>query len=45
VTPAELYATIFRALDIDPAKEIAAGKDRRVPLVEKGTRPVQEALK
>jgi hypothetical protein len=45
VTPAELYATIFKALDIDPAKEIAAGKDRMVPLVEKGTKPVQEALK
>jgi RNA polymerase sigma factor (sigma-70 family) len=45
VTPAELYATILQGLNIDPAKEVAADKDRLVPLVEKGTKPVQEALK
>jgi uncharacterized protein (DUF1501 family) len=45
VTPPELLATIFQGLDIDPAKEIAAGKDRSEPLVEKGTKPIQDALK
>jgi hypothetical protein len=44
VTPQELLATIFQALNVDPARENRAN-GRAVPLVEKGARPVKEALK
>src|SRR5262249_16636121 len=44
VTPQELLATIYQALGVDPAKEVRVN-GRAIPLVEKGTRPVKEALK
>jgi RNA polymerase sigma factor (sigma-70 family) len=44
VTTPELLATIFQALDVDPAKEVRAN-GRAIRIVEKGTRPVKEALK
>jgi uncharacterized protein (DUF1501 family) len=45
VTPPDLLATIFRALDIDPARENRSEQGKPVPLVEKDARPVQKALK
>ena len=45
VSPAELHATICRALGIDPAKENRNADNRKVPLVERGSRPVKEALR
>jgi RNA polymerase sigma factor (sigma-70 family) len=45
VTPAALHATICRALRIDPAKENKSDTGDNVPLVEKGTKEVKEALK
>jgi RNA polymerase sigma factor (sigma-70 family) len=45
VTPAELHATIYQALGIDPTKENRANTGRQVPLVEKGARAVKEALR
>jgi hypothetical protein len=44
VSPAELHATVYRALGIDPAKENRASDGTLVPLVDKGTQPVKEAL-
>jgi hypothetical protein len=44
VTPPELLATMFQALEIDPAREKRA-EGRAVPPVEKGTRPVTAVLK
>jgi RNA polymerase sigma factor (sigma-70 family) len=45
VTPAELHATIYRAVGIDPARENRAARDTMVPLVPKGTKAVNEALR
>ncbi len=45
VTPQELHATIYQALGIDPAKENRTPGGQAVPLVEKGTRAVKEALR
>jgi RNA polymerase sigma factor (sigma-70 family) len=45
VTPAELHATIYRALGIDPTKENRSNTGKSVPLVEGGAQPVKEALK
>jgi RNA polymerase sigma factor (sigma-70 family) len=45
VTPAELHATIVRALGLDPKKENKANTGEMVPLVEDGAKPVKEALK
>jgi RNA polymerase sigma factor (sigma-70 family) len=45
VTPAELHATIYRALGIDPTKELKTKTGEAVPLVEKGNKEVKEALK
>jgi hypothetical protein len=44
VTPAELLATVYQALGVDPAKENRTPDGRMVPLVEKGTKAVKEAL-
>jgi RNA polymerase sigma factor (sigma-70 family) len=44
VTPPELLATIFQALNVDPGKEYRAN-GLAIPHVEKGTRPVKEVLK
>jgi len=44
VSPAELHATIYQALGIDPAKEYTVN-DEKVPIVDAGTRPVKEALR
>jgi RNA polymerase sigma factor (sigma-70 family) len=45
VSPAELHASIYKALGIDPAKENRDSKGRKIPLVERGTQPVKEALR
>jgi RNA polymerase sigma factor (sigma-70 family) len=45
VTPAELYATIFHALRIDPTRENRSNTGANVPLVEKGTKPLRAALR
>jgi RNA polymerase sigma factor (sigma-70 family) len=45
VTPAELHATIYRAVGIDPARENRTPGGENVPLVEKGTEAVKEALR
>ena len=43
--PPELYATIYRALGIDPTKKNRAAENINVPLVEKGAEAVKEALR
>ncbi len=45
VTPPELLATIYQAVGIDPTKTHKANTGQQVPLVEKGARPVKEALR
>jgi hypothetical protein len=45
VSPQELFATIYTALGIDPAKTNRAAGGERVPLVEKGHSAVKEALR
>lgn len=45
VTPAELHATIYRALGLDPAAEHRSKFGDKVPVVVKGTDAVQEVLK
>jgi uncharacterized protein (DUF1501 family) len=45
VTPAELHATVYRAVGIDPARENRTPGGQKVPHVEKGTRAVKEALR
>jgi RNA polymerase sigma factor (sigma-70 family) len=45
VAPPELLATICRALHVDPSKENRTDRGQAVPLVDKGTEPVLEALK
>jgi RNA polymerase sigma factor (sigma-70 family) len=44
VSPPEFVATIYKTAGIDPAKEYKAGNDRKVPLVEKGAKPLKEVL-
>lgn len=45
VTVPELLATVYRAVGVDAAKTYALPGGEKVPLVEKGTKPVQEALR
>jgi RNA polymerase sigma factor (sigma-70 family) len=45
VSPAELHATIYQALGIDPGKENRTPTGLKIPLVDKGTKPVKEALR
>jgi RNA polymerase sigma factor (sigma-70 family) len=45
VTPAELLATVYQALGIDPAKTNRTPGGKEIPLVEKGTKAVSEALR
>ncbi|OAI49621.1 hypothetical protein AYO44_06350 [Planctomycetaceae bacterium SCGC AG-212-F19] len=45
VSPAELFATIYTALGIDPTKENRTPDGQDVPLVGKGIKPVREALR
>jgi hypothetical protein len=45
VSPAELLATIYTALGIDPAKENRTPDGGEVPLVGKGVKAVKEALR
>jgi hypothetical protein len=45
VTPAELLATVYQAVGINPAKENRTPAGAQVPLVEKGVRAVREALR
>jgi RNA polymerase sigma factor (sigma-70 family) len=44
-TPAELHATICRALGVDPARENKTPAGDAVPLVEKGAKEVKQVLK
>jgi RNA polymerase sigma factor (sigma-70 family) len=45
VTPAELHATIYQALGVDATKTYKTNTGRQVPLVERGTKAVKEALR
>jgi RNA polymerase sigma factor (sigma-70 family) len=45
VTPPELFATIYQALGIDPAKEYRVDDEQKAPLAEAGSRAVKEALR
>jgi hypothetical protein len=45
VTPPELLATVFAGLGVHPASTNRDDRGEAVPLVEKGTRPVREALR
>jgi RNA polymerase sigma factor (sigma-70 family) len=45
VTPAEFFATALQALQIDPTRENVTPAGRKLPLVEKGTKAVKEALR
>lgn len=45
ITPQELLATIYTALGIDPRKEYRSNLKEDVPLVDKGTEAVKEALR
>jgi uncharacterized protein (DUF1501 family) len=45
VTPAELLATIYQALGVDPARQNLSNIGRPIRLVEKGTQPVKEVLR
>jgi hypothetical protein len=45
VTAAELHATIYQALGINPTKEHRAPDGTKVPYVEKGAKAVKEALR
>lgn len=45
ISPAELHATICRALGVDPAKENRTKDGVQVPLVEKGAEAAKEALR
>jgi hypothetical protein len=44
VSPAELYATIYSALGIDPTRTNSGPKGVEIPLVEKGAKPIVELL-
>jgi len=43
-TPAEIAATIYHGFGIDPATQLQQPNGRFIPLVDGGTRPVQELL-
>ena len=43
VAPAELVATIYRSLGIDPAQSVATGDGATLALVE-DARPIEEAF-
>jgi RNA polymerase sigma factor (sigma-70 family) len=45
VSPAELLATIYQALGIDATRTYRSNQGQDVPLVEKGTKAVREALR
>jgi RNA polymerase sigma factor (sigma-70 family) len=45
VTPPELLATVYQALGIDPTRTYRSNQNQDVPLVEKGTKAVREALR
>jgi RNA polymerase sigma factor (sigma-70 family) len=45
VTPAELHATIYRALGIDPTTAHSSKFGDKVPVVDKGMEAVKEALR
>jgi DNA-directed RNA polymerase specialized sigma24 family protein len=45
VSPAELHATIYQALGIDPTKQYESNTGQQIPLVNAGARPVKEALR
>jgi uncharacterized protein (DUF1501 family) len=42
VTPAEVAATIYRGLGLDPHQELPGPQNRPLPLVEYGVQPIQE---
>ncbi len=45
VQPAELLATVYTALGVDPTRTNVSNTGRRVPLVEKGAKVVRAALR
>ncbi|MFO0967230.1 MAG: sigma-70 family RNA polymerase sigma factor [Gemmataceae bacterium] len=45
IAPEDLIATIYRAVGVDPAKEIRPKGGEKMPLVEKGAQVVKEALR
>jgi uncharacterized protein (DUF1501 family) len=42
VTPAEIAATLYRALGLDPHKELPGPQNRPLPLVDYGVQPIGE---
>jgi len=42
VTPAEVAATIYHSLGIDPAWELPGPEGRPIPVVDRGVRPIME---
>jgi uncharacterized protein (DUF1501 family) len=45
VTPQELLATIYEAVGVNASKVIRTPDGQKIPLVEKGTKAVKEALR
>jgi hypothetical protein len=44
VTPAEVAATLYKGLGIDPHKELSGPQGRPLPLVDYGVKPIKELL-
>ena len=42
VTPAEVAATLYQALGLDPHRELAGPQNRPLPLVDFGVQPIRE---
>jgi hypothetical protein len=42
VTPAEVVATIYQGLGLDPHKELPGPQNRPLPLVDYNVRPIME---
>ena len=42
VTPAELAATLYKALGLDPHKELPGPQNRPIPLVDYDVQPIEE---
>ena len=42
VTPAEVAATLYQALGLDPHRELPGPQNRPIPLVDFGVQPIRE---
>ena len=42
VTPAEVAATIYRGLGLDPHRALPGPQNRPIPLVDFGVKPIRE---